>query len=170
MNHQFNQIVRKGIWLGLAVIGFSGFTVAPAIRFTSSFSKTQSVSGKDSLEQAILYYVNLDRKSKGLPALQLNSMESSVAARHSRNMASGKTPFGHDGAESRAKEIGKHLGSLEAFGENVAFGQHTARDLVAVWLKSRPHRENIEGDFALTGIGWAKDKNGMTYYTEVFTK
>jgi uncharacterized protein YkwD len=124
----------------------------------------------DSLQQEILYYVHLDRKSKGLSPLQLNPMESSVAARHSSNMASGKTPFGHTGADSRAKEIGRQLGSLEAFGENVAFGQETARDLVAKWLQSKPHRENIEGDFALTGIGWARDKKGMTYYTEVFTK
>jgi uncharacterized protein YkwD len=133
----------------------------------------QQASGNitdDSLTESILYYVNLHRKSLGLPALQLDPFESSVAAQHSKNMATGKTAFGHDGAESRAKAISNQLGSIQAFGENVAFGQESARDLVDKWLQSKPHRENIEGDFTRTGIGWAKDKKGVNYFTELFTK
>ena len=124
----------------------------------------------DSLPASILYYINLHRKSIGMQALQMNNFESGVALQHSKDMAAGKVAFGHDGVESRAKAIGNQLGSMHAFGENVAYGPETAKEVVDTWLKSRPHRENIEGDFTQTGIGCSRDKKGMLYYTEIFTK
>jgi uncharacterized protein YkwD len=122
------------------------------------------------MEEEILYYVNLDRKSKSLDALQINDTESSIALQHSKNMASGKTPFGHEGLESRAKAIRKKIGNLSTAGENVAYGHMTAKEVVDGWLNSPGHRKNIEGDFVLTGIGCATDNKGMMYYTQIFTK
>jgi uncharacterized protein YkwD len=122
------------------------------------------------IEEDILYYVNLDRKSKGLRALRLNKIESSIAEQHSRNMASGKVPFGHNGLQTRAKAIRKQIGGITLVGENVASGQMTAKEAVEGWLQSPGHKRNIEGDFTLTGIGWAKDKRGMIYFTQIFTK
>jgi uncharacterized protein YkwD len=55
-------------------------------------------------------------------------------------------------------------------GENVASGQMTAKEAVEGWLQSPGHKRNIEGNFTLTGIGWAKDKRGMIYFTQIFTK
>ena len=118
----------------------------------------------------ILHFVNLHRKSKGLKPLVMNAFESSVALQHSRNMASGKTPFGHKGMDARIKTIGKELGPLSAAGENVAYGSMSAEEVVDGWLHSPGHKRNIEGDFSLTGIACAKDKKGMIYYTEIFTK
>jgi len=124
----------------------------------------------DKIEEDILYYVNLDRKAKGLRQLRLNKIESSIAEQHSRNMATGKVPFGHDGLQTRAKKIRKQLGGISMVGENVASGQMTAKEAVEGWLQSPGHKRNIEGDFTLTGIGWAKGKKGMIYFTQIFTK
>src|SRR5277367_2196591 len=116
----------------------------------------------DSMETEILQYVNEDRKLHNLSSLQLNDMESSLATKHSRDMATGKVKFGHEGFNSRAKAIQKSLGAIEV-GENVASGPMTAREVVDGWLNSPGHKKNIEGNFMLTGIGYARDKKGNIY-------
>ena len=123
-----------------------------------------------SIEQDILYYVNVDRKSKGLKPLKINEVESAIATQHSKDMASGRVPFGHEGLDARAKKIRKQLGPITMVGENVASGPMTAKEAVEGWLQSPGHKRNIEGDFTLTGIGWAKRKNGVIYFTQIFTK
>lgn len=122
------------------------------------------------MEVDILKYVNLHRKSAGRGPVQLNSVESSVALQHSRNMAEGRTPFGHKGLDLRMNTISRQIGPVNSIGENVAMGQMTAKEVVESWLQSPPHRKNIEGDFILTGIGWAKDPHGTIYYTQIFTR
>lgn len=118
----------------------------------------------------ILHYVNLHRKSIGRKALELNNVESSLAVQHSINMASYKTPFGHDGLNERAKIISKQLGKISVAAENVASGDMSAKEVVEGWLNSPGHKRNIEGDFTLTGIGVAKNNKGIIYYTQIFTK
>jgi uncharacterized protein YkwD len=118
----------------------------------------------------ILEYVNDDRKMQGLSPLKLSDVESSIAAKHSRDMASGKVPFGHSGLNARAKAIRKALGEIMSVGENVASGPMSAREVVDGWLKSPGHKRNIEGDFTLTGIGIASDKRGNIYFTQIFSR
>lgn len=122
----------------------------------------------DKMESEILQYVNEDRKEHGLSPLELNSIESSLAGQHSRDMASGKVKFGHDGFNKRAKAIQKALGGT-VFGENVASGRMTAREVVDGWLKSPGHKKNIEGNFTITGIGYASNNNGEIYFTQIFS-
>jgi uncharacterized protein YkwD len=128
-----------------------------------------TVHRMDALNTEILQYVNEDRKDHGLKPLQLNTLESSLALKHSQDMASGKVKFGHDGFNSRAKTIQKALGSTE-IGENVASGPMTAREVVDGWLNSPGHKKNIEGNFTLTGIGYARDKKGDVYFTQIFSR
>jgi uncharacterized protein YkwD len=123
----------------------------------------------DMMETEILQYVNEDRKQHGLSPLQMNALESSLAAKHSHDMATGKVKFGHDGFNTRAKAIQKELGSNEV-GENVASGPMTARQVVDGWLNSPGHKKNIEGDFTLTGIGYASDRKGNIFFTQIFSR
>lgn len=108
-------------------------------------------------------------KQHNLPPLQMNELESSLASKHSQDMANGKVKFGHDGFNSRAKTIQKAFGST-AIGENVASGKMTAREVVNGWLNSPGHKKNIEGDFNLTGIGYALDRKGDIYFTQIFSR
>jgi uncharacterized protein YkwD len=123
-----------------------------------------------SMSSEILRYVNQHRHSIGLPALQSNSFISSVALGHSRDMLSGKTPFGHEGFRDRIDLIRKKLGPIHVAAENVASGPMSAREVVDGWLHSPGHRRNIEGDFRLTGIGLAFRADGMIYFTQIFTQ
>jgi uncharacterized protein YkwD len=118
----------------------------------------------------ILRFVNQHRRSMGLRALQANSFVSSVALGHSRDMLTGRSPFGHDGFKDRINEIKGRLGALHVAAENVASGPMGAKEVVDGWLHSPGHRRNIEGDFRLTGIGVATASNGMVYFTQIFIK
>jgi len=129
-----------------------------------------SVTSFSVIENEIFDYINLHRKSIGLKPLQLNNIESSAAAKHSYNMASNKISFGHAGFQKRIKSISSQLGFISASAENVAYGTMNAKEVVDVWLQSPEHKKNIEGDYMLTGIGVAKNKKGMIYFTEIFTK
>jgi uncharacterized protein YkwD len=126
-------------------------------------------TGVETMESDILKYVNEDRVSLGLSPLQMNQLESSLASKHSQDMSTGKVKFGHDGFNTRAKTIQKSLGSTEV-GENVAEGSMTAREVVDGWLHSPGHKKNIEGNFTLTGIGYASDKKGDIYFTQIFSR
>lgn len=118
----------------------------------------------------ILKYVNQYRRSKHLRPLEANSFISSIALEHSRNMASGKTRFGHDGFKERIDRIKKHFKVLRVAAENVASGPMSAREVVDGWLHSPGHRKNIEGDFEYTGIGLVSRRDGMIYFTQIFSR
>lgn len=131
---------------------------------------TDSPPSTAAISREILFYVNEFRRSKGLPALLGNSFISSVALGHSRDMLTGKSPFGHDGLRQRIDRISTRLGKLHVVAENVASGPMGAKEVVDGWLHSPGHRRNIMGDFKLTGIGVAEAANGMIYFTQIFVK
>ena len=156
----------RGILLGLV---FS-FCVGEGFAGASGMGNGIVAGPPPSMSAEILRYVNEYRHSKGLKPLQANSFISSVALDHSRDMLSGKTPFGHEGFRDRIDRIKKRLGPIHVAAENVASGPMGAREVVDGWLHSPGHRRNIEGDFRLTGIGLAYGKRGMIYFTQIFTK
>lgn len=125
---------------------------------------------RSSMEAEILRLVNRHRQSIHLKPLQMDAFESNVAEGHSRNMANGRTPFGHDGFKQRVNTLRKRMPSIHVSAENVAMGQMSAREVVDGWLHSPGHRRNIEGDFKLTGIGLARDRRGLIYFTQIFTR
>jgi uncharacterized protein YkwD len=137
--------------------------------FLGGFHGLNQSRDPETMETEILKYVNEDRSALGLSLLNMNDLESSLAAKHSHDMAVGKIKFGHDGFNARAKTIQKSLGSTEV-GENVAEGSMTAREVVDGWLHSPGHKKNIEGNFTLTGIGYAMDKKGDIYFTQIFSR
>lgn len=123
-----------------------------------------------SMESEILRLVNRHRQGMRLKPLQMDAFESSIAAGHSRDMATGRRAFGHDGFKDRVNRIRKKMPGIRVSAENVAMGQMSAREVVDGWLHSPGHRRNIEGDFKLTGIGLARDRRGQIYFTQIFTR
>jgi uncharacterized protein YkwD len=142
-----------------------------AKKSTKTLSTSESVTRKtsfSSLQEEILFYVNKHRRSKGLSVLQMNSVITTEAENHSRNMASGRTPFSHSGLPSRVKRISNQIGMVKGSGENVACGYTSAKEVVNGWLRSPDHKRNIEGRYTLTGIGIAKERNGKLFFTQLF--
>ena len=138
---------------------------------TSSESTTRGTSvNNTSLEAAILDNINAHRRSMGLSSLQMITAANQQAYNHSRNMATGKTPFSHNGFSQRISIIQQSIGGSSASAENVAYGSLSAKEVVKVWLNSPPHRKNIEGNYTLTGIGTYKDREGTLYFTQIFLR
>lgn len=129
----------------------------------------QEGSSEVNLNYAILKLINKHRAGQYLSPLQMNPHIQVIATEHAKDMANGKTPFGHQGFEERAKTLLSKLhGSSVA--ENIASGQENAPSIVNSWLDSNSHRNNIEGDFNLTGIGIAKSENQKMFYCQILIK
>jgi len=130
-----------------------------------------SASSTTALENSVFQQINQYRKTKGLSQLSSNATITQQARRHSQDMANSRV-LSHDGFNTRVSTIGKSI-SYSSAAENVAYNMgYTTPDMQAVqgWLKSPGHRQNIEGDYNLTGIGVVKNAQGEYYFTQIFIK
>ncbi|MBO3460007.1 CAP domain-containing protein [Aetokthonos hydrillicola Thurmond2011] len=122
------------------------------------------------LEKSVFNEINRFRVSHGLRKLSLNASISRQARIHSLNMAKGKVPFSHQGFIRRVNSI--PIGYSGA-AENLAFNQgynDPANEAIIGWLNSPGHRENIEGNYNLTGIGVATNSKGEVFLTQLFMR
>lgn len=113
--------------------------------------------------------INRHRASRGLSPLAHDERVAEIARRHSRAMAEGRTPFGHDGFDSRAAELGR-LFPVRRMAENVAYDSRpeVAERVVQGWIRSSGHRVNLEGPFDATGVGAARAPDGTWFFTQIF--
>lgn len=135
-----------------------------------------STSGSDrsiaDIEQQVHQQINQYRAEKKLPVLTLNESISEQARKHSQDMASGAVVFGHDGFTERARAIANVI-TYSKTAENVAYNKgyaDVAKQAVQGWLSSTGHRQNIDGEYNLTGIGVAKNAKGEYYFTQIFIR
>ena len=125
------------------------------------------------LEREIHQLVNQYRARQGLPALQLDERVSESARQHSAAMAARERPFGHAGFDQRGAAISRFL-PYRGMAENVAYdgrgGANLSTLIVEGWIGSAAHRRNIEGAYEVTGIGIARDREGVAYATQIFLR
>lgn len=122
------------------------------------------------LKQTVLDRVNQYRSTKDLPALELDSIISQQAEVHSENMATGQVPFSHEGFKERIQAIKTKI-SYRRAAENLAYNSgysNPAKRAVEGWIDSSRHRQNMLGNYNLTGIGIAKNRRGEYYFTQIF--
>lgn len=139
-------------------------------KMTTTRTQQESGNAVNSLSQDILKYVNRFRAENGRAPLSMNNYMCRQAFQHSKNMATGKTTFSHDGFEQRIDTISAVLGYAVNSAENIAMGQLTAEGVVQGWINSPGHRRNMLGDYTLTGIGTDRTASGMIYFTQIFAK
>jgi uncharacterized protein YkwD len=140
------------------------------IYLLSIYPVFSQVIDKESLvgmEYKVLELVNAHRKAIGLGGLQFNDAIYAEALKHSKDMADGVVPFSHEGFDGRADRLMSKVGG-NAVAENVASGQPDAESVLESWLESAVHKQNIEGNYNLTGIGIARSKDGELYFTQIF--
>ncbi len=135
--------------------------------FTLCFSQTKERESFREMEIQVLKLINEHRTSIGLSELKNNEDIHSEATTHSTNMAEEKVSFSHDGFDGRVERLMKKVGG-SSIAENVALGQTTAQEVVDSWLSSEGHKQNIESDYNLTGIGIARGNDGDLYFTQIF--
>lgn len=146
---------------------------APSLNTENTLSPTNTNDNNNepeiNLNYSILKLINKHRAAQYLSTLQINPHIQVMATQHAQDMANEATSFGHDKFEDRARTLLSKLGGSSA-AENVALGDKDANVIVNSWLDSSGHRNNIEGDFNLTGIGIAQGENQRMYYCQIFIK
>lgn len=126
----------------------------------------------NSLEQAAFNLLNADRTGQGIGVVTADARLHNAARSHSRDMASNNF-FSHTGSDgSRAgNRITAQGYNFLSWGENIAAGQQTAVDVIAAWLNSPGHRDNMRGrSFTDAAIGQVKGGTGAdfsSYWTMV---
>lgn len=122
-------------------------------------------------EKNILTLVNQYRASHGLPALELNIEISEIARHHSANMANGLSIWGHEGYDERTQMVSTIV-RWEEIGENLARNNLGNPSLTAMngWINSMLHKDNLIGDFTITGIGIARSSTGEYFFTQIFVR
>ena len=148
-------------YLKFIVAAIAILTSSPAFSQEDDFVRMQG---------EVLQYINEYRAKKGLSPLVMNDTISAAAMSHCKYLGNKAHRLNHDGFEDRMHNLMQVVKPCYSAAENVARGQKDAREVVNGWLSSPGHRENIEGDYNLSGIAIYKDKDGMLYFTQIFLK
>ena len=134
-----------------------------------SFTTGKPITGD--LAEDVLKYTNQFRKSKGLKALEMRDDLNAIARKHSENMASGRCSFGHSGYDLRVSKVKKTIKPCDGnIAENVAYGASNGKEAIDIWKNSSGHRKNMLGNYRYIGIGTARNKKGVIYYTQIFVR
>lgn len=133
---------------------------------STSFCEKNEVVDIEKMENEVLKYVNEYRVKNGKDPLVMNEYLREESRLHSKNMANGTAGFGHGGFNDRTDRIWDKIGT-GAISENVAYNYSGAKEATEQWINSSGHRENMLGNYTITGIGIAK--SGKKYYfTQIF--
>jgi uncharacterized protein YkwD len=156
---------------------------APATAQADDCSGADAVPAADNIavvSGATLCLLNQQRAANGIGPLVENAALSAASAGYSQRMVA-QGFFGHESPDGgtlveRLTAVG-YLGGDDAWvvGENIGWGQAslaTARSMVAAWMNSPGHRENLlSADYTQVGLGLAlgtpTDQTwGATYTTD----
>ena len=141
-------------------------TPAPTAVLTPAPTSTPvPVSGGSlsALASEVVGQVNQERAAQGLSPLHIDPDLSAAACVRARELA-------HSFSHVRPDGHGWSTVSAKAYGENIAMGQKTVDKVMAAWLSSPGHRENIlRPSFGSIGVcAWRE--NGVIYWVQLFGK
>jgi uncharacterized protein YkwD len=126
-------------------------------------AETTSInSGKEtSIEQLIIQYTNSERSNYGLSLVVPDSRLMNAARHQAKNMADRDTlshVLNYADLPSVQDRLSYYGYPFWTYGENIAYGRDTAHEVVADWMNSPGHRQNVLNS-AFTEIGV-----GVAYY------
>jgi uncharacterized protein YkwD len=155
----------------LAIAGTNRSVFSEASKPNASEANDMIIAQNSELALArqVHQQVNEYRKSLNLAPLTLNAEISQQARQHSENMAENKVEFSHNGFDRRIKAL-KSI-SYRSAAENVAYNQgygDPVKQAVQGWIESEGHRQNLTGNYNLTGIGVVKNQQEEYYFTQIF--
>ena len=117
-------------------------------------------------EQDVIVRTNAERLRAGCGALRSDSRLATAARAHSVDMVN-RRYFEHDSPDGNTpEERVAAAGYADYGGENIAYGQRSAAEVMSDWMGSPDHRRNIL-DCGFTTVGVGLDPRGM-YWTQDF--
>lgn len=120
-------------------------------------------------EQAVLDATNAERKKAKLDPLTADAKLTEAARSHAANMAK-QDKLAHTLDDKTFEDRAKAAGyAYRGLAENIAWNQKTPKEVVATWMDSKGHRENLlNGEYTHIGVAVAKSKKGEPYWVQVF--
>lgn len=155
----------------LATLGAGLLPVAVVPAAIAQRPATTVAQADVAIAQEILRLVNVERRRVNAPPLVLNDKLTAAAQRHAQDMATSRrmSHTGSDGSTMRSR-IDATQYNWSTIGENVAMGQPTAAAVMAAWMNSPGHRQNILNPaFTELGVGYATGAN-RPYWAQVFAR
>lgn len=144
----------------------------PAMIYVGEKIMVPDTNSLSSYEQQVLTLVNKERVNRGLSPLAWDNTLGYVARLKSQDMIN-ENYFSHESPKYGSPfEMMERFGAkFSAAGENIAYGQRTAQEVMTAWMNSSGHRANILSSvYTHIGVGVAKASNGTLYWTQEFTK
>lgn len=144
----------------------------PSMIYPGQKIQIPAASSTKAWETEVVRLVNAERSKRGLELLKEN-WELSRCARYKSQDMINKRYFAH-----QSPTYGSPFVMMESFGlrfsaagENIAKGQRTPQEVMNAWMNSEGHKRNIlSPSYTQLGVGLAKDKNGVCYWTQQFMK
>ena len=169
-----NRVVsmsRCAIALALALAPACAAVVSPAPQRADPSPPVVATTTNEAGEE-IVVRTNGERKRMGLPELARNAALMNAAQLQANQMAV-LNRMAHDLPGATYPSLGSRLDAvgyrMRASGENVAEGYPSAAAVVAGWMTSPGHRDNITSTrFTQMGAGVAAARNGRKFYAQVF--
>jgi uncharacterized protein YkwD len=162
------RVIAIVLGIGLAV---TTLAVSPASS-SAEHSPASSVNPKLSWSSIHGYRVNISnltnqhRRNAGVAALAYSPALTNACQGHANYMAQHRV-LSHTGAN---RSSGGYRARVAGFnwtmwGENLAAGQQSSRQVVAAWMGSSGHRANmLNRRFTHFGVGVQSASNGVIYY------
>lgn len=141
-----------------------------ALIYPNQKLKIPNIDNVKNVENAVLLQVNQERQKAGLKPLEMDWELARVARLKSQDMAQ-KNYFSHTSPTYGSPfDMMKQFGiNFKAAGENIASGQTTPNDVMAAWMKSQGHRENIlKPEFTHLGVGYYRGGSYGHMWTQMF--
>ena len=141
-----------------------------AVLFIESVCFPMQTHAADMRSQVAACYsiINAKRADAGLPALTVDSnleTAATVRAEETTSLFSHTRPNGSDWWTVE-NDIGQ---SNLCYGENLAYGQTSANEVMNNWCTSPEHYANIvSGQYSKVGIGIAQKADGQWYWVTEF--
>jgi uncharacterized protein YkwD len=106
------------------------------------------------VERLVIHYTNLERMKRGLPPLKVSPTLQNLSRRKAQNMA-------------KSNNLNHGISPQTPGGENIAWNQSTAKEVVRSWMNSDGHRANIlNRNYSTIGVGLGQG-NGP-YWAQMF--
>lgn len=152
------------------VIGANPQISNPNLIYVNQIVKVPNLASVKLIEKQIITMVNAERAKANLTPLKHNWQLSRVARYKSQDMID-KNYFSHQSPTYGSPfNMRKNFGiKYMAAGENIAYGQRTATEVMKGWMNSPGHRANIlSKNYSEIGVGLAKKSDGTCYWTQQF--
>ncbi len=122
----------------------------------------------DGYAAEVLRLTNVERRKAGLSALAPSAVMDTIAGVRAREII-GKFSHTRPDGSSWSSLLERHNVAWRANGENIAAGQKDPKAVVAAWMASPGHRENIlTGKFTHLGVGVRADAKGRLNWVQCF--